>query len=506
MKKERKMKKVLFPILAVVLALSLALPMAAVVGAATINETYQSDTTDMWWSGATSSDIVSGYIVPPDGTWSSAVLCWEHTAWNPGLNPSGYKSTLFASPAADWIWKAYQVTNGEAQTGDIVFFKKGIDIPANAVNIQADLYITTDNGYYFYVNNPSWSGTTDGQDGFGSGYGPTNFYYVADGTNISGGADSTGSETIDNVYPLEAGVITTTSVWQGIEHYDVSGDFSAGTTNVLQIVAMNEHGAPSTPTDNPAGLIYKLTVTYEEPSIEVEKDYRYTNVCFERDNDLDGKFNEDPVNFEIDGVTPIDDDDDGLFNEDDVDCPLGTDLGARLPMDNGNYVLEAVIHPKNNKVSSYNPGQYYAVSTVTVLDDVGTLTIMEDWDDCDEISTLNPKNGGGAVVIVQVGGEINGEPVPDPLAAYQILDATSDAVTVSGNTATAVLEDVKAGTTILMYVKFGPGLKGETWDPPNGYYGPCENYNWASVLEVPDPTVPEDWIEASAWLKVIEKE
>ena len=33
MKKERKMKKVLFPILALVLALGLALPMAAVVGA-----------------------------------------------------------------------------------------------------------------------------------------------------------------------------------------------------------------------------------------------------------------------------------------------------------------------------------------------------------------------------------------------------------------------------------------------------------------------------------------
>ena len=43
MKKERKMKKVLFPILAVVLALSLALPMAAVVGAALTTMTVVSD-------------------------------------------------------------------------------------------------------------------------------------------------------------------------------------------------------------------------------------------------------------------------------------------------------------------------------------------------------------------------------------------------------------------------------------------------------------------------------
>ena len=69
------MKKVLFPILAVVLALSLALPMAAVVGAAPATDVYKSDTTDMWWSGATSIDIDgSGYIIPPSSGWSSAVL------------------------------------------------------------------------------------------------------------------------------------------------------------------------------------------------------------------------------------------------------------------------------------------------------------------------------------------------------------------------------------------------------------------------------------------------
>ena len=239
--------------------------------------------------------------------------------------------------------------------------------------------------------------------------------------------------------------------------------------------------APGTPIEVPVGdgpYAYALSVVPPTTRIEVEKDYRYTNVCFERDNDGDG-----------------------LYNEDDIDCPLGSYLGGELPMANGNYILEAVIHPKNNKVRSYNPGQYYAVSTVTVLDDVETLTIFEDWDDCDEISTLNPRNGGGCVVIVQVGGEINGVPVPDPSAAYQILDATSDAVTISGNTATAVLEDVKAGTTIYMYVKFGPGLKGVVWEGP---YRPCENINAASVVE--EPTVPEDWIEATANLIVVAKD
>jgi len=237
--------------------------------------------------------------------------------------------------------------------------------------------------------------------------------------------------------------------------------------------------------------------------IQVSKHWSYTNVCFEKDNDNDGEFNEDPIDYDPTTGLPIDNDGDELFNEDPVDCPEGTSLGGLLPMDGDNYVLEAVIHPKNNKVKSYNPGQYYAVSTVNVTDDVEVLTIVEDWSDCCNISALNPKKGGGRVVIVQVGGEINGEPVPDPLAAYQILDATSDAIAVNATacTATATLEDVAAGTIIYMYVKFGPALKHQSWAGP---YGPCINYNRASVVE--EPTVPEDWIEASANLTLVAKD
>jgi hypothetical protein len=229
--------------------------------------------------------------------------------------------------------------------------------------------------------------------------------------------------------------------------------------------------------------------------IEVSKHWSYTNVCFEKDNDNDGEFNEDPVNFEIDGVTPIDDDGDGLYNEDDVDCPMGTYLGDELPMAGDNYVLEAVIHPRNDKVKSYNPGQYYAVSTVNVTSDVEVLTIEEDWSDCYNISALNPPSGGGSVVIVQVG--------PGDTVAYQIFDATSDAISINATacTATATLEDVAAGTIIYMYVKFGPALKGQSWEGP---YGPCVNYNRASVVE--EPAVPEDWIEASANLTLVAKD
>jgi len=223
-------------------------------------------------------------------------------------------------------------------------------------------------------------------------------------------------------------------------------------------------------------------------SKHVEKDYRYTNVCFEKDNDLDGNFSEDPVNFDVEG-NPIDDDGDGLYNEDDVDCPGPegtplTSLGTLLPTDGGNYTVEAVVH-KNGKVSSYNPGQYYAVSTFNVREDVENLTIEENWCNCTNISALNPKKGGGSVVIVQVG--------PDGVA-YQILDAESDEVTVNVCKATAVLEDVSAGTTILMYVKFGPAQKHRAFEP-----GTCVNMNSVETnLELE--------VSASATLELIEKE
>jgi hypothetical protein len=242
--------------------------------------------------------------------------------------------------------------------------------------------------------------------------------------------------------------------------------------------------------NDPAGIIYD-NICYASDQIEVTKDYHHTNVCFEQDNDGDGNFSEDPVDLNSDG-NPIDNDGDGLFNEDDVDCPDGTYPGDPLPRDaEGNYTLEAVVK-KNGKVSSYNPGQYYAVSTVNVLADVDGLTIEDDFCEC-AIGELSPRQGGGSVVIVQVGPED-----PDEVA-YQILDAHSEEVTVGNCNVTVELADVKAGTTILMYVKFAPTLRGETWAGP--YY--CENTNTAWVSIRKGDIARE---EASATLKLIYKE
>ena len=258
------------------------------------------------------------------------------------------------------------------------------------------------------------------------------------------------------------------------------------------------------------------------PPITVEKDFRYTNVCFEKDNDGDGEFNEDPseqidndgdglfgedpidgedndVDGEIDEdpvEVEIDNDQDGQFSEDDVDCPDGTYLGDFLPMDgDDNYLLEAVVN-KRNIVKSYNPGQYYAVSTVNVLTDVEMLTIKEDFSGCiaeeGGISVLNPVTGGGRLVVVQVG------PGDPEAVAYQILDAKSlDEVLIEGGVATVSLGAQEAGTTFLVYVKFGPGLKGELWTDELT----CENTNSAWVVYPAD-----DIVSDSAMLKLVLKE
>jgi len=235
-------------------------------------DTYKSDTTDLWWSGANSGHIdVSNYIVPPgDASWTQASLCWVHSSWNSMLNPADRKAALFAAPSAQWIWgpvvpPANKVTLASSYTGEIVFFKEEINIPADAFDISASmLIVTADNAYYFYVND-GWSGTPDGKAGFVGAYGPTNFYYTSDGVNnLGGGRNSVPYETAGNLYPKDAAIDTSSGAWSSIEQWNIAGLLQIG-QNWLQIVAINEHADPYTPENNPAGLIYKVQVTYKTP-------------------------------------------------------------------------------------------------------------------------------------------------------------------------------------------------------------------------------------------------
>lgn len=178
------------------------------------------------------------------------------------------------------------------------------------------------------------------------------------------------------------------------------------------------------------------------------------------------------------------------------ECPDGTSLGTPLATDaDGDFQIEAVVNGKGN-VASYNPGQIYAVSTVEVLGDVGGLTISEIYENCTTdtgMLTLNPApgRGGGSVVVVVL--DENGDPV-------QIHDAKSPEVMADDGQAIVDLGPLDAGTTILVYVKFGPGLKGEPFPGDTS----CTNINAAQAF---DETGLEfgDLISDTAVLELTEK-
>lgn len=208
-------------------------------------ELYTSDTTSLSWSGATTSNIgAEGYLFP-GGPWSNAVETWEHPNWWDYIEPND-----FVENGADWIWTTYRLSKDDKANGEIAFFQKTFLLPEGVKILDAKLTITTDNAYYFYVND-DWNGDPVGSDGFAAGYSPQNFYY----------ADEYG-----NLYPREDSVPPDMTTWSTIEEWDLTGLLEGG-LNELQIVAINHNPPPKShhTSGNRAGLIYKLEVTYDVP-------------------------------------------------------------------------------------------------------------------------------------------------------------------------------------------------------------------------------------------------
>jgi hypothetical protein len=206
------------------------------------------------------------------------------------------------------------------------------------------------------------------------------------------------------------------------------------------------------------------------PLVGVEKHWTYTDVCFAQDDDLDGDFDED-------GPIPLD----PLPGLDYMVCDeysLGTPLEA----------LEATI--KNNKISNIVPGQFYAVSTVTVVGDLDNLVITEDYSNVLDIAELNPKKGGGKVVVVKMDGEM----------PCQILDAMDEEVFVDNDSkAVITLGPVSNGDVYMVYVKFQPALKGMPWIEEPPYQG--ENLNSADAYL----DTYHQYAEATVTIDVVEK-
>ncbi len=157
-------------------------------------------------------------------------------------------------------------------------------------------------------------------------------------------------------------------------------------------------------------------------------------------------------------------------------------FGTLLPIkDDGTQTVSAVIHPKKGTISSYNPGQYYAVTKVTANEHLDNLWIFEDDLDCTDvtgISKMNPaKVPGGAYVAIMCDGVT--EDLSDELAESGALRFHSFGFVE------AHVEDVPAGCMVFLGVKYSPGLKGEDAEGVDRPF--CENWEFICLSQPGDP-------------------
>ena len=139
--------------------------------------------------------------------WSPSVLAWVHSAWPPLTD-------------ASWVWKSEYVTPQEAADGSkIVTFRRKFVLPQGMATTRADLRVAADNAYEVSLNGKilGHNGTLD--------------------------ASANDDEVFKNVgeYPV---------------------DVQPG-ENELVIRAINYHwqyGANPTAKDNPAGVVFRLTM------------------------------------------------------------------------------------------------------------------------------------------------------------------------------------------------------------------------------------------------------
>jgi len=180
--------------------------------------------------------VAATMTVVSDGTVTNAVLASVDSRWG---NPVGN--------GAQWIWSSHQVSTEAAVTGDVCQFTKMFDMPCYCTIDDATLTITADNGYEVFLN-----------------------YISVGNAQVSGDWDVT-SPDLDSTICNRKESNVNTSGWQSAEvYYSISPTYFQQGWNTLSITAANEYMGPlcedsqsiGTPESNPAGVIFKLEITY----------------------------------------------------------------------------------------------------------------------------------------------------------------------------------------------------------------------------------------------------
>jgi hypothetical protein len=210
----------------------------------------------------TTTQVVAGNVSVP----AAAVAAWEpyDDAQEPDLSVWDEQTgNVFAGSGADWIWETYRPVDPVG--GDIVEFQKTFNIPGTPVS--GSLMITCDNGYEAKLN----GSLVGSAQLFGNWWIPV---VCDDGTSFLR------DPQFDNGTVLLPGVER--SEWRSVETIDVTSKLVSGGNN-LEITGVNEamqdgiicgyedQGFDGTVEDNPAGLIYKLDITYSTEGGEGEE-------------------------------------------------------------------------------------------------------------------------------------------------------------------------------------------------------------------------------------------
>jgi hypothetical protein len=113
----------------------------------------------------------------------------------------------------------------------------------------------------------------------------------------------------------------------------------------------------------------------------------------------------------------------------------------------GQFVL---VGKERRQKTVVNPGQYIAVSNIDVFSSQD-IWVLEDFSDCTEIGTVNPFSvpGGVQVVLIDSNGDVHD--IDDDLAA-----GIGGYITLTEEDALVHVEDVIAGSTLRVMVKFKP--------------------------------------------------
>jgi len=175
-----------------------------------------------------------------------------------------------------------------------------------------------------------------------------------------------------------------------------------------------------------------------------------------------------------------------FYTETEIDIEAG-DFGEKLNFKDGDQVctnegaqtVQAVIHPKKGTISSYNPGQYYAVTKVTANQDLDSVWIFEDDRDCTQrdlpyssISKWNPAKVPGGAYVAMMCDEVTVD-LTSELAKSGALFRNEDTGVLEAH-----VDDVKEGCMVFLGVKYSPGLKGETLDTLEPEDLSCENWEF----------------------------